>query len=129
MPASDEKMPRSSVTNRLFELIEKMSDEEQRNLLNTLTEGQHEDKRRYERKAYFTSIDYITDDRINSGLVQDISVGGLLLEPTEIGESFSIGQELLLTIPHPNKEKATRIRGEVVRIEPRRIGVKFRRKP
>jgi hypothetical protein len=110
-------------------LIEKMSDEEQRNLLNTLTEEQREDKRRYERKAYFTSIDYITDDRINSGLVQDISVGGLLLEPTEIGESFSIGQELLLTIPHPNKEKATRIRGEVVRIEPRRIGVKFRRKP
>ena len=127
MSASDEKVPQSSVTNRLFELIEKMSDEEQRNLLNTLEEGQREDKRRYERKSYFTSIDYITEDRINSGLIQDISIGGLLLEPTEIGESFSIGQELLLTIPHPNKEKATKIRGEVVRIEPRRIGVKFKR--
>jgi hypothetical protein len=129
MSASDEKVPQSSVTNRLFEFIEKMSDEEQRNLLNTLEEGQREDKRRYERKAYFTSIDYITEDRINSGLIQDISIGGLLLEPAEIGESFSIGQELLLTIPHPNKEKATKIRGEVVRIEPRRIGVKFKRKP
>jgi len=127
MSASDEKVPQSSVTNRLFELIEKMSDEEQRNLLNTLEEGQSEDKRRYERKAYFTPIDYITEDRINSGLIQDISIGGLLLEPAEIGESFSIGQELLLTIPHPNKEKATKIRGEVVRIEPRRIGVKFKR--
>jgi len=127
MSASDKKVPQSSITNRLFELIEKMSDEEQRNLLNTLEEGQREDKRRYERKSYFTSIDYITEDRINSGLIQDISIGGLLLEPTEIGESFSIGQELLLTIPHPNKEKATKIRGEVVRIEPRRIGVKFKR--
>ena len=127
MLASDKKVPQSSITNRLFELIEKMSDEEQRNLLNTLEEGQREDKRRYERKSYFTSIDYITEDRINSGLIQDISIGGLLLEPTEIGESFSIGQELLLTIPHPNKEKATKIRGEVVRIEPRRIGVKFKR--
>ena len=129
MSASDEEVPQSSVTNRLFELIERMSDEEQRNLLNTLEEGQREDKRRYERKAYFTSIDYITEDRINSGLIQDISIGGLLLEPAEIGESFSIGQELLLTIPHPNKEKATKIRGEVVRIEPRKIGVKFKRKP
>ena len=127
MSASDKKVAQSSITNRLFELIEKMSDEEQRNLLNTLEEGQREDKRRYERKSYFTSIDYITEDRINSGLIQDISIGGLLLEPTEIGESFSIGQELLLTIPHPNKEKATKIRGEVVRIEPRRIGVKFKR--
>jgi len=129
MSASDKKVPQSSITNRLFELIEKMSDEEQRNLLNTLEEGQREDKRRYERKSYFTSIDYITEDRINSGLIQDISIGGLLLEPAEIGESFSIGQELLLTIPHPNKEKATKIRGEVVRIEPRKIGVKFKRKP
>ena len=50
-----------------------------------------------------------------------------MLETNEIGGSFSIGEDMILTFQYPNQEKYIKIRGEVVRIEPQRIGVKFKK--
>jgi len=115
----------TSDKQRLFELINDMSDEEQQNLIKELEGRQSRDKRRYKRKAYSMPVDYVAQDHSSKGLTKDISIGGMLLEASEIGESFSIGEEIVLTIQYPNQEKHIKSRGKVVRIEPQRIGVEF----
>ena len=116
---------KTSTKQRLFELINHMSDEEQRNLLRELEERQSRDRRRHVRKPYVMSINYVTQGHTRGGLIKDISVGGALFETSEIGESFSVGEEILLTIPDPDQTKYIKVRGEVVRIEPQRIAVRF----
>lgn len=74
------------------------------------------------------SVDYVANGHTKRGLIKDISVGGVLFEASEIGESFSVGEEILLTIPYPDEKRYVKIRGEVVRIEAKRIAVKFKRK-
>ncbi len=118
----------TSTKNRLFELINSMSHEEQRKLLKELEERQSKDKRRHDRKPYSMSVDYVANGHTKRGLIKDISVGGVLFEASEIGESFSVGEEILLTIPYPDEKRYVKIRGEVVRIEAKRIAVKFKRK-
>ena len=118
----------TSDKNRLFELINSMSDEEQRKLLRELEQRQSKDKRRHDRKPYSMSVDYVTYGNTKRGLIKDISVGGVLFETSEIEESFSVGEEILLTIPYPDEKRYVKIRGQVVRIEPKRIAVKFERK-
>lgn len=115
----------TSNKDRLFELINDMSDKEQQNLIKEIEGRQSRDKRRYKRKSYSMPVDYIVQDHSSKGLTKDISIGGILLEASEIGESFSIGEEIALTIQYPNQEKSIKIRGKVVRIEPQRIGVEF----
>lgn len=118
----------TSTKNRLFELINSMSDEEQRKLLRELEERHSKDKRRHDRKRYSMSVAYVTNGHTKRGLIKDISVGGVLFETGEIGESFSVGEEILLTIPYPDEKRYVKIKGEVVRIEAKRIAVKFKRK-
>ncbi len=115
----------TSDKDRLSELINDMSDEEQQDLIAELEERQSRDKRRYERQSYSMSVEYVAQDHSSKGVIKDISIGGVLLETSEIGGSFSIGEDIILTIQYPNQEKEIKIRGEVVRIEPQRIGVKF----
>jgi len=117
----------TSDKDRLFELINDMSDEEQQNLIKELEERQSRDKRRYERKPYSMAVDYVAQDHSSKGLIKDISIGGVLLETSEIGGLFSIGEEIVLTIEYPDQEKHIKIRGEVVRIEPQRIGIKSKK--
>lgn len=105
-----------------------MSDEEQRKLLRELEERQSKDKRRHDRKPYSMSVNYVTNGHTKMGLIKDISVGGVLFETGEIGESFSVGEEILLTIPDPDQTKYIKVRGEVIRIEPQRIAVRFKTK-
>jgi hypothetical protein len=116
----------TSNKDRLFTLIDDMSDEEQQDLIAELEERQSRDMRRYERQSSSVSVDYVAQDHSSIGVIKDISVGGVLLETSEIGGSFSIGEDIILTIQYPNQEKHIKIRGEVVRIEPQTIGVKFK---
>ena len=74
------------------------------------------------------SVDYVTNGHTKRGLIKDISLGGALFETSEIVESFSVGEEILLTIPYPDEKRYVKIKGEVVRIEAKRIAVKFKTK-
>ena len=115
----------SSNKDRLLEIINDMTDEEQQGLIKELEDRQSRDMRRYERKSQSMPVEYVAQDHSSQGVIKDISVGGVLLETNEIGGSFSIGEDIILSIQYPNQEKYIKIRGEVVRIEPQRIGVKF----
>jgi len=118
---------KSSNKDRLLEKINDMSDEEQQDLIAELEDRQSRDMRRYERKSQSMPVEYVAQDHSSQGVIKDISVGGVLLETNEIGGSFSIGEDIILRLQYPNQEKYIKIRGEVVRIEPQRIGVKFKK--
>jgi hypothetical protein len=127
MSSSDTQSNRSSVAARLIELITDMSDGEQRNLLAKLEEGHIAEKRAHPRKRYSVSVDYVTPEGLRRGALQNISVGGLLLQADEIS-MFSFGQKIRLRIPHPNRQKYIQTTGQVVRIDSQGIGVTFIRR-
>jgi len=81
----------TSNKDRLFAIINDMTDEEQQDLIAELEERQSRDMRRYERQSHSMSVDYVAQDHSSKGLIKDISIGGVLLETSEIGGSFSIG--------------------------------------
>jgi len=118
---------KTSNKDRLIAIINDMTDEEQQDLIKELEDRQSRDMRRYERKSQSMSVEYVSQDHSSQGVIKDISVGGVLLETNEIGGSFSLGEDIILSIQYPNQEKYIKIRGEVVRIEPQRIGVKFKK--
>jgi hypothetical protein len=127
MSSSDTQSNRSSVAARLIELITDMSDGEQRNLLAKLEEGHIAEKRAHPRKRYIVSVDYVIPEGLQRGALQNISVGGLLLQADEIS-MFSFGQKIRLRIPHPNRQKYIQTTGQVVRIDSQGIGVTFIRR-
>ena len=127
MTSSEKQSNRSSVAARLVELITDMYDGEQRDLLEQLEEGQITEKREHARKRYIVSVDYVTPEGIQRGSLQNISVGGLLLQTSEIS-TFSFGQKIRLKVPYPNRQKYIEITGEVVRIDSQGIGVTFTRR-
>jgi uncharacterized protein (TIGR02266 family) len=119
----DKEPNESGVTARLFELIKNMSQDERQALLKELEERLFKDKREHQRKPFFMIVDYSTEDRVYKEYIQNISAGGLFIETRM---PFSIGQEVSLSFPLPNYHKYIRIAGEVVRLSPQGIGVKFK---
>ncbi|GBC59096.1 hypothetical protein DENIS_0026 [Desulfonema ishimotonii] len=81
--------------------------------------------RQFPRKSHRIPIDYVSDDRAFNDLLRDISVSGIFIETRHL---FSVGQELFLLIPFSEKAKNVKVRGEIVRVAPDGIGVRFRRR-
>ena len=116
-------MNESSVTARLFEVIKRLSEHEQLSLLKELEEGLFRGRREHEREPFFMVVDYSTQDRAYRDYIQNVSAGGVFIETRM---PFTAGQELSLAFPLPNYEKYIKIVGEVARITPQGIGVKFK---
>ena len=114
---------KSSVVARLYELIKKMSQEDQQALLNELEERLFKKKRKHERKPFLTTLDYSTDSGSYRDFIKDISIGGVFIETST---SFSVGKVLSMTFLLPEHEKKIKIQGEIVRIDEKGIGVKFK---
>jgi uncharacterized protein (TIGR02266 family) len=106
-----------------FELIANMYKEDPETGLKEMEEWLFEGKREHYRKPLFTVVDFTTRGHAFKDFIKNISPGGVFIE-TSI--PFSVGQELSLTFALPNCEKHIKITGEVVRITPQGIGVKFR---
>ncbi len=123
MTAFGKQLNEWSVTARLYELIENMSEDEQLTLLKESEERLSNGKRKHKRKPFFMVVDYSAEDRLYKDYIQNISAGGVLIETRM---PFSVGQEVSLCLPLPNYQKYIKITGEVVRISPQGIGVKFK---
>ena len=123
MSASGKKSNESSVLDRLYKLIKDMSEEEQLNLLKELEERLFKDKREHKRKPFFMVVDYSTHDRAYKDYIQNIGTGGVFIETRT---PLSVGQVISLSFPLPDYQKYIKITGEVVRVSPQGIGVKFR---
>jgi hypothetical protein len=120
MAISNKKSDEPNITARLIELIMKLSEDEQRSLLNELEKTHLLKKRKHHRKPYFSVVDYASQGGAYTDFIQNISAGGLF-----IGTSapFHVGQELSLGFPLPISHKHILIGGEIAWVSPRGIGV------
>ena len=123
MTASSEKLNESDITARLFELITKMSDDEQQSLLKDIEERLFIRKREFDRRSYFSVVDYHAKEETFTDFIQNIGAGGVFIATSR---SFSAGQEVLLAFPLPISQEHTTIPGEVVWVDRQGIGVKFK---
>jgi len=114
---------KSGVITRLHELIKKMSKDEQQALLIELEKGFSKEKRKHERKFFLDTLDYTTASGTYRDFIKDISDGGVFIE-THI--PYSVGEKISMTFLLPEHKKRLKLQGEIVRIEEKGIGVKFK---
>ena len=117
------KIGESDISTRLHDLINKISKEEQQALLRELEEMYYKKQREHERKRFPSTLDYSTESASYRDFIKDISIGGIFIETSN---SFSVGEQISMTILLPEHEKKITIQGEIVRIEKQGIGVKFK---
>lgn len=77
---------------------------------------------RHERKKLNASVDYVVEDRHFSDFVKDLSESGVFILTSR---TFAVGQEVALTFNPPAAERPLKINGEIVRVLPEGIGIKF----
>jgi Tfp pilus assembly protein PilZ len=121
------KMPLQdhTITHQLFQLITEISEDEKRTLLKLLKGGALKGKcrRQHFGKPLHMPVRYTNKDGLFSGVIQDISLGGVFILSRG---TFSLGQSLSIAFSVPGIEKSIWIVGDVMRVTPEGIGVKFR---
>ena len=128
MIASDEQLERYRWTGRIMELLQHMSTENLADLAKDLeNDAVERAKKNGDRKALrincLISVDYSDSDRFFKDYIQDISSSGVFIKTRE---SFTIGEEIVLSMSLPGDENAFRIPAEVVRVSSEGIGVQFK---
>jgi len=123
MRNKDIEIGKNEVRAFLFEMIDRMSESEMRQLLNELEERQNKERRSCRRKDFSTMVDYNVADRYYRDFIQNISERGVFIKTSE---TFSKGQETLMTFMSPDYQKPFKIKGEIVRLHPDGVGVKFK---
>ena len=84
------------------------------------------EKRRHPRIPCLVAVEYVAQGRAYTDFIRDTSRGGMFIE-THL--PFMIGEKLSLTFNTPEKKRPIKISGEVVRINPKGIGVKCESTP
>lgn len=84
--------------------------------------GVDHEQRQHERKDLLYVLDYTVDDKYYRDFVEDVSESGLFVRTKN---EFRAGQKIKMTFFAPNMERPLKIRGEIVRILPEGVGVKF----
>lgn len=82
------------------------------------------EKRESDRKPYCAEVCYTDNKRIAEGFIQNISEGGISIEPDG---PFAKGQIITLTFTHPSGESFIKITGKIVRKDGKGLGIKFSR--
>jgi Tfp pilus assembly protein PilZ len=124
---SEEQMEKHRMVGRLVELIHGMSTDELKDLVSRLetaiSEGSGaEGDRKNVRVDCFVSVDYADSDRVFRDYIEDISSTGGFIRTRE---SFSIGEEVVLSMTLSAEGSAFKIPASVVRVAPDGIGVQF----
>jgi len=128
MIASDEQLERYRLVGRAVELLQRMPVENLADLVNDLEKGaaarmKLDGDRKDLRINCLISVDYSDSDRFFKDYIQDISSGGVFIKTRE---SFSIGDEIVLSMSLSGDENAFRMPAEVVRTSAEGIGVRFK---
>jgi uncharacterized protein (TIGR02266 family) len=128
MIASEGQAERYAVIGRLVELIHNLPGERLENLLKRLEneileEAQKEGDRKNVRISCLISVDYADSERVFKDYIQDISTGGVFIKTRE---SFSIGEEIVLSMSLAGEGNAFKIPAEVARKAEDGIGVRFK---
>lgn len=120
-PSTERNIP--VITSRLVDLILKMSAKERQDLLNELEEKYKKGNREFSRKDYKKEVDFVLNERIFRGFIQNLSSSGMFIETSE---SFSEGERITLTFELPVPGEHIKVSGKIVRlISGVGFGVKF----
>ena len=107
----------------IYGLINSMSEAELRQLLKELEERKNRERRKHSRKDFFMAVDYIVEDQYFQDFIQDMSNSGVFIKTSQ---TFSEGQTILMTFMSPDNQQPFKINGEIVRVMPDGIGVRFK---
>ncbi|MFH0730356.1 MAG: PilZ domain-containing protein [Pseudomonadota bacterium] len=114
----------ASIRDRLKAAINQLFEFKKEKFFSAIDDLQLE-KRLSPRKKHFSEVCYADSNRSVNAFIQDISVGGLSIEPDG---PFLKGQEITLTFMHPSAHKHVKITGKIVRKDQNGIGVEFSQK-
>jgi hypothetical protein len=114
----------SNIRDRLKAALSQLFNFKKANLFAHIDDFQLE-KRAYQRNKHFTEVCYADNRRSVIGFIQNISAGGLSIEP--VGPFFE-GQEITLTFKPPSGRGHVKISGKIVRKDHKGIGVQFTNK-
>ena len=81
-----------------------------------------QEKRICPRAPLSMAVNYAARGEAYEDFIQDISAGGVFIETNA---HFVAGQTLSITLPLPGHQRFIQVNGEVVRVSPHGIGVKF----
>lgn len=129
-------LDKNELTLHLIKLMMNMSETDQRNLVkeleNKLAFGTNRhlgktnealvEKRKHPRKSAFIVVDCATNNGPFTDFIQNISHGGVFIQT---GASFYVGQRIEMNFSLSGGDHAVTVKGEVVRIDAKGIGVKF----
>jgi len=123
----DKEYSISEVSVRLIKLVVNMAEFERKKLLNDLEKGhqsKYTEKRKHPRKRVFIYVNFSSNKHVFADFIHNISRGGLYIE-TEPQVPLLIGQKLAKTFILPDTGNLVKIRGNIVRIDSKGIGVHF----
>jgi Tfp pilus assembly protein PilZ len=108
----------SKLTARLYNVVSRMSEDEQIELLGRLSEH----TRKFTRKELVLSANCEAKGSVSCDFILDISEAGVFLETTRL---LDIGEKVLLSFSLPKTDRSFRLPGRVVWKNIHGIGVKF----
>ena len=122
MEKQNQAATEANVTDQLIERIRSMTLEKQAQLLTDLDEGHERKLRQHDRKTFFMIVDYVVGDRYFRDFIQDMSDTGVFIKTSQ---NIPLGRKILMTFMSPDNQKPFKINGEVARVTPEGIGIKF----
>ena len=81
-----------------------------------------EEQRKHPRRLYLKSVTIHVRDRTSSGMIQNISIGGVYIEANE---SVSIGQQIAISYPVSSNTDEIEIRGEIAWTDQNGFAMKY----
>lgn len=84
----------------------------------------YQEKRLAHRAPISMAVNYAAQGEAYEDFIQDISAGGIFIETQT---HFALGQSLAITLPLPGHQHFIQVTGEVVRLAPHGVGVRFNR--
>ncbi len=124
---NDKEYRINEVSVRLIKLVVNMAEIERNRLLNELEKGhqsKYAEKRKYPRKRVLIYVNCSSHKYVFADFIHNISRSGLYIE-TEPQLHLLIGQKLAKTFMLPDTGDLVKIRGNIVRIDSKGIGVHF----
>ena len=109
-----------SVFDQLVEIISKLTDAEQENLLEALKKRRPQE--RAERKTVYAETTFTVSGEGYEGVVRNLSKSGLFLETEEL---FSAGQDININWKRSQDAKIIKVRGRIARVALNGIGIQF----
>ena len=82
-----------------------------------------EDLRRHPRRSYRKTVLFTSQNQYYEGLTNNISNGGIFIETND---RLSVGQIIKLVIPGTKIDKGVMLKGEVIHVNSKGVGVKFK---